>query len=106
MFTTKKNSAMNTGGITAAGSRGTARSARPAMEVRSCQNPAGRALITSRQAGRAMVSVRAVMTGPPGRSVFDVGAGQFEEHVIQRRGAQGQVAYRHRAAGQRHRHAR
>ena len=32
MFTMKKNSAMNTGGMTASRSRGTARSARPAMD--------------------------------------------------------------------------
>ena len=33
MFTTKKNSAMNTGGMIASRSRGTARSARPAIVI-------------------------------------------------------------------------
>ncbi len=41
MFTTKKKSAMKIGGITVSSSRGTARSARPAIEATSRTNEAG-----------------------------------------------------------------
>src|SRR6266571_7437586 len=101
MFTTKKNSAMNTGGATAAGSRGTARSARPAIDVRSCKNPAGRARTISSWAVVVMVSASAVVTRVlPRVAAFDVRSGQLEEDVIERRRAQGQLTHRHVAAGE------
>ena len=63
MFTMKKNSAMKIGGMTARRSRGTARRARPAMDVRSWSKP-GRACpddVTRRSAvDRVLVTV--VMT--------------------------------------------
>ena len=56
MFTTKKNSAMNTGGMTASRSRGTARSARPAMVITSWTKPAGRGrMALARIAGTVVV---------------------------------------------------
>ncbi len=42
MFTTKKKSAMNTGGMIASSSRGRARNARPAMVITSRPKPACR----------------------------------------------------------------
>jgi hypothetical protein len=62
MLTTKKNRAMNTGGMTAVMSLGMARNARPAMEMTSRANPAcrGRIVLRRRLVGRLVVSTVAV----------------------------------------------
>ena len=103
MFTMKKNRAMNTGGITTAMSRGTARSARPAMEARSRKTPAGRARIDRVRRAPAPDGDRlaVVMIGSSSGVVpLDVGAGQLEEHVVERGCAEGQVAHDDVGGGQ------
>ena len=66
-------------------SRGTARSARPAIVMTSWKVPAGRARATSGAVRGLMskVTLAVVMTGPP--FGVEVGAGQLEEHVVERR---------------------
>ena len=109
-FTRKKNSEMNTGGITDSRSRGTARSARPATadhvgdetgwagsHVRALDRRGVRC--RGRQRGQSSRSLLVVCVGP------EVGAGQLEEDVVERRRAQCQVADRYAALGQRDRDA-
>ena len=66
MFTMKKKNAMNTGGMTASRSRGTARSARPAIVTMSCDEAARVAARMPRRARCAWVDVE----GDVGQSVM------------------------------------
>ena len=104
MFTTKKNNAMKTGGITASRSRGTARSARPAMvddvvdEARRVAAGSVARATCGVDGGHRTASSRRARGRRPWRSsslvVLDAVAGELEEHVVERRRAQREVADR------------
>ena len=102
MLTTKKNNAMKTGGITAARSRGTPRSARPGdgAHVVEEARPVGLG-VRRRCAIGATTSAMVIGRLSSGSSVaLDVAAGQLEEDVVERGRAQGEIADRDLAAVQ------
>src|SRR2546430_2563684 len=91
MFTTKKNSAMKTGGMTTATSLGTARSARPAIEVRSWTKPAGFPRMISFPPATTVASVSVVMVVLRDVVCVEAGASEIEEHIVECRRAQGEL---------------
>src|SRR2546430_10114300 len=104
MFTTKKNSAMKTGGMTTSTSLGTARSARPAIAVRSWTKPAGFPRMIWSPPATTVASVSVVMVVLRDVVCVEAGASEIEEHIVECRRAQGELAHRHAAPGEHNRH--